>query len=158
MTAVKTLSLNTLSPKPGARRRHKRVGCGEGSGHGKTSTRGQKGQGARSGGKRMSGFSGGQVPLFMRFPKRGFRNTAFRTSFQVVHLDDLARVFKNTNEVSLESLRVHGLIKGRQPVKVLGDGALEKPLKIQAHAFSKSAQEKIAKAGGSVEILSRRGA
>ncbi|MFC1678894.1 50S ribosomal protein L15 [Elusimicrobiota bacterium] len=156
MTEEKRLSLNTLSPKPGSRHRHRRLGCGDGSGRGKTSGRGHKGQGSRSGDGKMIGFEGGQVPLYMRIPKRGFRNTRFRTSFQVVHLVDLARVFKNQSEVSLEALRVHGLVKGRLPVKVLADGDLDRPLKVQAHAFSKRAKEKIQKAGGTAEIVSNR--
>ena len=152
MTA-QTVALNLLSPKPGSRRRSKRVGCGDGSGHGKTSTRGHKGQGSRSGDGKMVGFEGGQNPIFRRIPKRGFRNTPFRTEYQVVHLGDLSRVFKNQSEVSLEALRVHGLARGKARVKVLGDGELSKPMKVQAHAFSKSAREKIAKAGGSAEVV-----
>lgn len=148
-----TISLSTLAPKYGSRKRRKRLGIGDGSGHGKTSTRGQKGQTSRSGDGKMVGFEGGQNPLLRRIPKRGFRNTAFRTEYQVVSLASLSRVFKNSSEVSLEALRVHGLVKGAAPVKILGDGALDKPLKVQAHAFSKSAQEKIQKAGGSAEIV-----
>jgi len=155
MTDGKNISLKSLSPKPGARRRKRRVGCGLGSGRGKTSGRGQKGQGSRSG-VSLSGFEGGQSPLYMKMPKRGFTNGAFRVSYQVVHLDDLARVFKNQGEVNLEALRVHGLIKGRLPVKVLGDGELDKPLKVHAHAFSKSAQDKIVKAGGSAELIGKK--
>ncbi|MBI3298016.1 MAG: 50S ribosomal protein L15 [Elusimicrobia bacterium] len=148
-----TVSLHTIAPKFGSRKRRKRLGIGDGSGHGKTSTRGQKGQTSRSGDGKMVGFEGGQNPLLRRIPKRGFRNTAFRTSYQVVSLASLARVFKNSSEVSLEALRVHGLVKGSEPVKVLGDGELDKALKVQAHAFSKSAQEKIKKAGGTAEIV-----
>lgn len=157
MTERKTLSLKALSPKRGSRRRARRLGCGDGSGRGKTSTRGHKGQKSRSGDGKMVGFEGGQVPLYMRIPKRGFRNRAFRVQYQVVHLVDLARVFKNQGEVSLEALRVHGLVKGRQPVKVLADGDLDRPLKVQAHAFSKRAMEKIQKAGGTVELVAKRG-
>lgn len=148
-----TLNLSSLAPKFGSRKRNKRLGIGDGSGHGKTATRGGKGQTSRSGDGKMVGFEGGQNPLLRRIPKRGFRNTMFREPFQVVSLGDVARVFKNSSEVSLEALRVHGLVKGRAPVKVLGDGALDKPLKIQAHAFSKSAQEKIQKAGGTAEVV-----
>lgn len=151
--ADQNVSLSSLSPKPGSRRRARRIGIGEGSGRGKTSGRGTKGQGSRSGDGKMVGFEGGQTPLLRRVPKRGFRNTAFRRHFQVVGLDDLARVFKNQVEVDLDALRVHGLIKGRLPVKVLGDGELAKPLKIAAHAFSKSAKAKIEKAGGTAETI-----
>ncbi|MFH1723415.1 MAG: 50S ribosomal protein L15 [Elusimicrobiota bacterium] len=150
------IGLNSLAPGRGSRRGHKRLGKGLGSGRGKTSGRGHKGQRSRSGDGKSARFEGGQVPLFMRIPKRGFRNTAFRTEFQVVHIEDLARVFKNQNEVNLEALRVHGLIKGRLPVKVLADGELARPLKVQAHAFSKSAQQKIEKAGGSAEVVGRK--
>jgi large subunit ribosomal protein L15 len=149
-------NLTQLAPKPGSRKRNKRLGCGDGSGHGKTSSRGHKGQRARSGnGGKMSGFEGGQNPLLRRIPKRGFRNTAFRTEYQIVHLDDLARVFKNQKEVSLDALKMHGLIQGQAPVKVLGDGELSKAMKVQAHAFSKSAAEKIQKAGGAAEVVER---
>lgn len=149
------LTLSGLAPKFGSRKKKRRLGLGDGSGLGKTAGRGQKGQTSRSGDGKMVGFEGGQNPLLRRIPKRGFRNTAFRTAFQVVSLADVVRVFKNTAEVSLEALRVHGLVKGQAPVKVLGDGAVEKPIKIQAHAFSKSAQEKIQKAGGTVEVVAQ---
>lgn len=153
--STQTVTLSNIAPKFGSRKRSKRLGIGDGSGHGKTSTRGQKGQTSRSGDGKMVGFEGGQNPLLRRIPKRGFRNTAFREAYQVVSLDAIARVFKNTAEVSLEALRVHGLVKGRAPVKVLGDGSLDKALKVQAHAFSKSALEKIQKAGGSAEVLAK---
>lgn len=146
-------TLSGLKATPGARHRRKRVGCGDGSGHGKTSTRGTKGQKARSGDGKMPGFEGGQIPLLRRIPKRGFRNTAFQTRYQVVSLEALARVFKNQSEVSLDAMRVHGLIKGRLPVKVLGDGELGKAMTVSAHAFSKSAKEKIEKAGGTASTL-----
>ena len=145
--------LGSLRPAPGSRKKRKRIGCGLGSGHGKTATRGHKGQRSRSGAGKMIGFEGGQTPMLRRVPKRGFRNTAFRTAYQVLSVGDLTRVFKNQNEVTLESLRMHGLIKGRSLVKILGDGDLGRALKVQAHAFSKSAQEKIQKAGGTAEIV-----
>ena len=152
------ITLSTISAKHGARRRNKRVGCGDGSGHGKTSTRGGKGQTARSGDGKMSGFEGGQMPLLRRIPKRGFSNATFATRYQVVSLDAVSQTFKNQTEVTLDALRVHGLVKGRLPVKVLGDGELKKGLKIQAHAFSKSALEKIQKAGGSADVVKTAGA
>lgn len=147
------VTLGTLRPAPGARRRQKRLGCGDGSGHGRTCTRGQKGQRSRSGDGKMIGFEGGQTPLLRRIPKRGFRNSKFSVRYQVVDVGDLARVFKNQAEVTVEAMRVHGLVKGRDPVKVLGDGELKRALKVQAHAFSKSALEKIQKAGGSADTL-----
>ena len=149
------ITMSNISPKHGSRKRGIRRGLGDGSGLGKTAGRGQKGQTSRSGDGKMVGFEGGQNPLLRRIPKRGFRNTAYRTEFQVVSLDSIARVFKNQAEVSLEALRVHGLVKGRAPVKVLGDGSLDKALKVQAHAFSKSAAEKIQKAGGSAEVVAK---
>ena len=147
------ISLSTLKPKTGSRKSRMRVGCGHGSGKGRTCGKGQKGQTSRSGGGKGPNFSGGQVPLFMKMPKKGFNNTCYRTQFQVVSLEAIEKVFKNQNEVGLEALRVHGLVKGRLPVKVLGDGEIKKPLKVSAHAFSKSAEEKIKNAGGSCEIV-----
>lgn len=147
------ISLWNLRAFPGSRRETRRLGCGEGYGTGQTATRGQKGQRSRSGDGKQVGFEGGQTPLVRRIPKRGFTNGKFKKGVQVVHLADLERVFKNQNEVSLEALKLHGLTKGRDLVKVLGDGDLKRPLKIQAHAFSKSALEKIQKAGGTAEVL-----
>ncbi|MBI5201034.1 MAG: 50S ribosomal protein L15 [Elusimicrobia bacterium] len=147
------MTLSNLVPAPGSRRDKRRLGTGEGSGTGQTATRGQKGQRARSGDGKQVGFEGGQTPLLRRIPKRGFTNGAFKKVFQVVHLADLDRVFKNQKEVSIEALKLHGLVKGRELVKVLGDGDLKRGLKIQAHAFSKSALEKIQKAGGTAEVL-----
>jgi large subunit ribosomal protein L15 len=157
MTA-KQVTLGSLRPTQGSRKRHKRLGCGRGSGHGKTSTRGQKGQRARSGDGKLVGFEGGQMPLLRRLPKRGFRNTVFRREYQVVSLEDLARVFKNQTEVKLDALRLHGLVAGKRPVKILGDGQLGKAMRIQAHAFSKSAKEKIEKIGGKAEVMASKGA
>lgn len=147
------LTLSNLRGVPGSRRDKRRLGCGEGYGTGQTATRGQKGQRGRAGDGKQVGFEGGQTPLLRRIPKRGFTNGAFKKRVQVVHLADLERVFKNQNEVSLEALKLHGLIKTRELVKVLGDGELKRPLKIQAHAFSKSALENIQKAGGAAEVL-----
>jgi large subunit ribosomal protein L15 len=153
--ASERIQLHQLHPTPGSRHRRKRLGDGSGSGHGQTSTRGQKGQRARSGDGKLVGFEGGQTPLFRRVPKRGFCNTAFRCSYQVISIADLARVFGNQKEVQIESMKMHGLIHGKAPrIKILGDGELKHPLKIQAHAFSKSAKSKIEKAGGVAEIVS----
>ena len=128
---------------------------GEGSGTGQTATRGQKGQRSRSGDGKMPGFEGGQTPLLRRVPKRGFTNGAFRKVYQVVSLESIERVFKNQSDVSLEALKIHGLVKGARPVKVLGDGDLSRAYKISAHAFSASALEKIKKAGGEAQTLAR---
>ena len=149
------IDLSQLQGAPGSRHRPRRLGLGEGSGHGQTSTRGQKGQRSRSGDGKMSGFEGGQTPLLRRIPKHGFTNGAFRKVYQVVSLGDIERVFNNQAEVTIEALKIHGLISGRRPVKVLGDGDVTRAYKVAAHAFSGSAREKIQKAGGSVEILTR---
>ncbi len=154
----KNVSLTTLKPKTGARKRTMRVGKGDGSGKGRTCGKGQKGQTSRSGGGKGVDFEGGQSPLYMKMPKKGFTNARHKTKYQVVSLTDLERVFKNQKEVGLEALKVHGLVKGRLPIKVLGTGEIKKPLKIQAHAFSKTAEEKIKKAGGSAEVISKTGA
>ncbi len=147
------IHLGNLSPKFGARRRRRRLGFGEGSGHGQTSTRGQKGQRSRSGDGKMPGFEGGQNPLLRRVPKRGFSNKMFKKVFRLVQLSDIERVFKNQNEVTLEALRIHGLASSRDRVKVLGTGSVSRPYKISAHAFSKSAQEKIKAAGGEASLV-----
>lgn len=147
------LGLQNLSPIQGSRHRRKRLGDGQGSGHGQTSTRGQKGQRGRSGDGKLVGFEGGQTPLLRRIPKRGFRNTAFQRKYQVIHLSDLARVFGNQKEVHVDALRMHKLAKGILPIKILGDGDIQHGFNIQAHAFSKSAKEKIAKAGGTAELV-----
>ena len=149
------IQLYHLHPALGSRHRRKRLGDGSGSGHGQTSTRGQKGQRARSGDGKLVGFEGGQTPLLRRIPKRGFRNGAFRVEYQVVSLGDLERVFGNQKEVKLDSMKMHGLIHGKaQRVKVLADGQMKHPLKIHAHAFSKGAKKKIEKAGGVAEVVS----
>ena len=147
------IDLSNLQPTPGARRRRLRLGMGEGSGTGQTATRGQKGQRSRSGDGKLVGFEGGQTPLLRRIPKRGFTNGAFKVVYQVVSLESIERVFKNKAEVSLEDLRIHRLIKGKRLVKVLGDGELKRALTVSAHAFSQSAKDKIAKAGGKAEVV-----
>jgi large subunit ribosomal protein L15 len=149
------ISLNQLKPAPGSRHRRKIVGRGEGSGHGgKGSTRGFKGQTARSGDKSMRpGFEGGQVPLIRRIPKRGFSNTAFKTRYALVNVGALQTAFEANAEVSPELLMSARLIRQDLPVKILGDGELSKPLKIRAHAFSGGAKAKIEKAGGTVQEI-----
>lgn len=156
MSEKKTIDLTSLRPAIGARRRPIRLGMGEGSGTGQTATRGQKGQRSRSGDGKMPGFEGGQTPLLRRIPKRGFTNGPFRRLYQVVSLDSIQRTFKNQKEVNVEALRIHGLIKGRLPVKVLGDGSLTAAFKISAHAFSGSAREKIQKAGGEAVVIAQK--
>jgi large subunit ribosomal protein L15 len=140
---------NIRAPKK-ATANKKRVGRGMGSGMGKTSTRGHKGQRSRSGSRMMRGFEGGQMPLHRRMPKRGFTNI-FRQEFNIVNLEKLAELGETT--ITPEVLRKAGVIKGKHPVKVLGDGELSIALTVHAHKFSKSAQEKITKAGGKFEVL-----
>ncbi|MCE5268022.1 MAG: 50S ribosomal protein L15 [Planctomycetaceae bacterium] len=131
----------------------KRVGRGIGSGHGKTATRGHKGQGSRSGSSTSPIFEGGQMPLVRRIPKRGFTNRWAET-IAIINLDSMEKYFQSGEEVSPESLRGKGLLKGSfDLVKVLGDGDLTKALKISAHKFSRSATEKIEKAGGQAIVL-----
>lgn len=147
------MNLHTLKPNPGAKHRIKRLGCGEGSGHGKTSCRGGKGQTARSGSSIRLGFEGGQTPLYRRLPKRGFNNNRFKTKVAVVNLSDLNQ-FNDGQDVSLDILKQNGLINGRfDAVKILGDGEFKKKLSVQAHLFSASAKAKIEAAGGSVKVI-----
>jgi large subunit ribosomal protein L15 len=147
------MELHTLSPAKGSRKKVKRVGRGPGSGHGKTSGRGQKGQLSRSGGGKGSAFEGGQTPLQRRIPKlRGFKNP-FKKVFNIVNLEKL-NVFPAKTTIDPAQLKSKGLIKKETlPVKILGQGEIEKPLTIKAHAFSKTARQKIEKAGGKVELL-----
>src|SRR5450755_3396212 len=147
---AKNLS-NLRAPKK-ANTGRKRVGRGMGSGMGKTSTRGHKGQGSRSGSSLMRGFEGGQMPLHRRLPKRGFVNI-FRTEYEVVNLDRLASL--GESEITPEVLRKAGVVTSKKTlVKVLGQGELSKALTVHAHKFSKSAQEKIEKAGGTIKVVS----
>lgn len=147
------MNLHTLKSAPGSRKSRRRVGRGIGSGVGKTSGRGQKGQGSRSGGKKGPGFEGGQLPIHMRLPKRGFNNRAFATEFTVVNVSDLARFESGatvTPDLLVES-RVIG--KVGDGVKVLGDGDLKVALTVRAHKFSRAAVEKIEAAGGKAEVI-----
>lgn len=127
-------------------KRKKRVGCGIGSGHGKTATRGQKGQRSRSGYTKHAGFEGGQNPLYRRLPKRGFNNAEFTQRYSVINLDRIASF--EGGEVSPETLFAQGVIKKRLPLKVLGSGDLKKAVTVKAHRFSGAAKAKIEKAGG----------
>ena len=140
---------NVHAPKKSSANR-KRVGRGMGSGMGKTSTRGHKGQRSRSGSRMMRGFEGGQMPLHRRLPKRGFTNI-FRTEYTIVSLEKLAGLGETT--ITPDVLRKAGVVKGKASIKILGDGELTTALTVRAHKFSKSAQEKITKAGGKVEVL-----
>ena len=140
---------NIRAPKKASEKR-KRVGRGMGSGMGKTATRGHKGQRSRSGSRMIRGFEGGQMPLHRRLPKRGFTNI-FRKEYNIVNLDRLATLGEFT--ITPEVLRKAGVISTRHPVKILGNGELSVALTVQAHKFSKSAQEKITKAGGKFEVL-----
>ena len=145
------MDLRDLRPAKGDKHSKKRVGRGMGSGNGKTSGRGHKGQGSRAGGGVRPGFEGGQMPLTRRVPKRGFHNP-FRTVYTPVNLDNLG-VFETGQEVSPELLREKGLA-GKGLVKILGRGELDRPLTVKAHGFSRSAKEKIEAAGGRAEVLS----
>jgi len=136
----------------GATKKEKRVGRGPGSGHGKTSTRGQKGQKSRSGAGIRVGFEGGQMPLIRRVPKRGF-TSKFKKIFQIVNLAQLAG-FKENSIIGPADLHKEGIIKDEDlPVKILGDGEVSKPITIKAHAFSSGASEKVKKAGGQTELI-----
>ena len=144
-------NLSTIRAPRKASEKRKRVGRGMGSGMGKTATRGNKGQRSRSGSRMMRGFEGGQMPLHRRLPKRGFTNI-FRQEYAVVNLERLAGLGEST--ITPEVLAKAGLIKRtEQLVKILGDGEVSSALTVHAHKFSKSAQEKITKAGGKVEVL-----
>ena len=160
--AEERIGLHNLKPAPGSRRPRKRIGRGEGSGTGKTSGRGQKGWGSRSGAKRRARFEGGQNPIHMRMRKlRGphmkksmpFEN--FRTKTQPVNLADLEQRFDEGAEVNPTTLREKGLAKRSDPVKVLARGEIKKKLEVHAHAFSAAARERIEAAGGSCHTLER---
>jgi len=144
---------NIRAPKKATEKR-KRVGRGMGSGMGKTSTRGHKGQRSRTGSRMIRGFEGGQMPLHRRMPKRGFTNI-FRKEFNIVSLARLVEMGESFHgdPITPEVLRKAGVIKTKHPVKILGDGELTVAITVHAHKFSKSAQDKITKAGGKVEVI-----
>ena len=147
------MNQSKLKPAKGARKDRKRVGRGPGSGTGKTSGRGEKGQKSRSGYSRKRGFEGGQMPLHRRVPKRGFTNI-FRIDFRTVNIDRL-NDFPAGTEVTPESLQAAGLLKkGSSPVKVLGNGEIKVALKVRAHKYTGSAARKIEAAGGKAEVIS----
>ena len=145
------MKLDALSPAPGSRKARKRVGRGDGSGHGTYSGRGSKGQKSRAGYRMKPGFEGGQLPLIKRLPrKRGFTNI-FRTEYSVVHLAELAP-FEAGSEVDPEKLLAAGVVKSlRKPIKILADGDISHPLTVKAHKFSATARAKIEAAGGKAE-------
>ena len=146
------VSLATLGPPSGSRKRKVRIGRGIGSKMGKTAGAGNKGQQSRRGYSRRRGFEGGQMPLHRRIPKRGFHNP-FGVKYSVINLEEL-NVFPAGETVTPELLRAHGFVRSAtDPIKVLGDGELKNKLTVHAHAFSASAKEKIAKAGGSFEVV-----
>ena len=148
------MRLEDLVPAPGAKKRRKRVGRGIGSGHGKTSTKGSKGQKARSGGAKAGGFEGGQMPLYRRLPKRGFLPHGGKTEYAVVNLKSLAALAAG-DVVDPDALVAAGLIKksDRALVKLLGDGDVDRALTVKLHAVSESAKAKIEAKGGRIELL-----
>ena len=150
----KKVTLSDLSPAAGARGARRRVGRGPGSGSGKTSGRGHKGQKSRSGGSIPAWFEGGQMPLYRRIPKRGFKPLR-RMENQAVNVSQLAEL--DETEISPEVMRAHGLVGSlRRPIKVLGDGELGRAVTVQAQAFSASARQKIEEAGGSAQVIAVR--
>ncbi|TFE69357.1 50S ribosomal protein L15 [Methylacidiphilum sp. Yel] len=146
------MMLNDIKPAIGAKKRKKRVGCGESSGHGKTSGRGHKGQKARSGGSIRIGFEGGQMPLIRRIPKRGFNNKRFHIQYAPVNLSSIEGI---TEEIIDENLlRKLGLVKGRvEGIKILGKGEISRAYVFKVHAVSTSAKEKIEKVGGKIVLI-----
>ncbi|MBC8379059.1 MAG: 50S ribosomal protein L15 [Planctomycetes bacterium] len=145
---------NEITAIVGSHPKRKRVGRGKASGQGKTSGRGHKGYGSRSGSSTNLANAGGQMPLFRRLPKRGFNNAVFATRYEVVNVSQLERVFNDDANIGVEELIGAGLVDSRQSkVKILGDGELTKKLKVTAHKFSKSAEQKISGCGGSVKVV-----
>ena len=146
------MNLGTLKYAPGSRKKRKRVGRGQGSGKGKTCGRGEKGARSRSGFKNKLGFEGGQTPLQRRLPKRGFHNR-FRVEYQVINLKDLERI-DDVTKIDPQILYERGLIRKKNiPVKILGNGELNRQVEISAHAFSQIAKEKIEAAQGRISVL-----
>lgn len=149
--ALRVLGLDILKPAKGAHKKRKLLGRGPSSGHGKTSTRGSKGQTSRAGRDFYLGFEGGQTPMIRRFPKRGFNNVN-RKVYQIVNLRSLSGL--NTAEITPEVLEQNGLIKNKDKlIKILGVGSVSLKLNVKAHAFSRKAQEDIVKAGGTTEVI-----
>lgn len=145
------MRIEDLKPAPGSTKKTKRVGRGIGSGHGKTSCKGHKGQKARSGGTKGPAFEGGQMPLQRRIPKRGFKNR-FTIEYAIVNLKDISKM-EGTDIITAETLIEQGIIKDlKNGLKILGEGDIKRPLTIKAHAFSASATAKIVAAGGKAEV------
>ena len=146
------IKLDDLRPAEGSRRKSRRVGRGNGSGWGCTAGRGNNGQKARAGYSRRFGFEGGQMPLYRRVPKRGFKNP-FRVVYDIVNVGDLSRV--KAEVITVEEMKKSGLVRiNADLVKILGEGDLEKPVTVEAHRFSQTAREKIEKAGGKAQVIS----
>ena len=146
------MRLGKLKPPSGSRKKRKRIGCGPGSGHGTTATRGNKGTQSRTGNTRKAHYEGGQMPLQRRLPKRGFTNI-FRVEFQVINVSDLDR-FEANATVDIETLLQSGLVRNlNHKIKLLADGELKKPLKVTVHACSAKAKEAVEKAGGQVNLV-----
>ena len=149
---IPSIGLHNLQVPKGAHKKKKLLGRGSSSGHGKTSTRGIKGQTSRAGRDFYPGFEGGQTPLIRRIPKRGFNNTRFKKVFQVINLESLAKL--KDAVIGPELLENKGLIRDKdRPVKILGYGDIKASITVKAHAFSVQAKEKIEKAGGKAEII-----
>ena len=148
------MNLSDLAPASGATRKRKRIGRGPGSGHGKTSGKGHKGRGARSGGNTPPGYEGGQMPLQRRLPKRGFHNP-FREEYSIVNLGQLDTGFEAGAVVDGEALRARGLARNGRRIKVLADGTLTKSLTVKADKFSAAAKQKLEAAGGNAEVITR---
>ncbi len=147
------MKLNELGPAKGSKKKNKRVGRGPGSGHGKTSCKGHKGQKARSGRGKGPGFEGGQMPLQRRLPKRGFTNYPFSKEYSIVNLRAIDRLI-DINEITPEVLKEKGIVKKvKSGIKILAVGELKRPVTIKAHKFSKSAVDKITSAGGKAEVI-----
>ncbi len=145
------MKLSELAPAPGSRKKRKRIGRGPGSGHGKTSCKGHKGQKSRSGGGVKPGFEGGQMPLQRRLPKRGFTNI-FQKEYSIVNIGALDKLQETA--ITPEYLVKEGIVKKLQDgIKILGSGEITRPVTVRAHAFSASAKEKITRAQGSIEII-----
>ena len=147
------MRLHELYPFAEERKARKRVGRGSGSGLGKTSGRGHKGQNSRSGGGVPAGFEGGQMPLARRLPKHGFKNFLFKVEYEIINLGRLVEVFAGQSEINLDDIYSRGLVKPGAAVKILGVGSVDRAISVEAHRFSGSAAEKIKTAGGSVKAL-----
>ncbi len=148
------MKINELKPAEGSKKKPKRIGRGPGSGHGKTSTKGHKGQKARSGGAKGAGFEGGQMPLQRRLPKRGFSNAPFKKEYAVVNIDDLNKIADEVDVITPDILLEKGIVKKlKDGLKILGNGDINKSIIVKTHAISKSARQKIESKGGKVEVL-----